>query len=196
MHIYEVTERVMGALKKFGRRRRQELHANPLFTGSDMERSAFRLSHYGSTGSTHTDGALQFVVYTTSPQAVIDAELDAVLAAARPLMEKYGVTTGGFKAETRFFHYAETDRSDGSAEIMRRAAEETAGRKVRSCGACLSDLNLFLSCGSRHSFNFGILRDFGLPGGAHQPNEFVDQKAFLQHTQALALFLIRYCGVA
>jgi len=196
MPVYEVFEHVVRELKSLGEHRRRELHVNPLYTGSDMERSVFRLYRYGGVGTTCTDGTMQFVIYTTSPKEVIDAELGAILASARPLMERHNITTGGFMPISRFFHYLETDLSDGSARVMRQAAEETAGRPVKVCGACLTDLNLFLSCGSRHSFNFGILKDFGLPGGAHQPNEFVEQREFLQHTKALALFLIRWCGAA
>lgn len=195
MDIYEVSEAIISGLKEFAARRRHELHINPLYTGSDMERSALRLSRYGGTGSMHTDGHIGFVIYTTSPREVVEGELEEILESVRPLMGKHKVTTDGYTRTTRFFSYGETDQSDGGAEIMRAAAEETAGRPVRMCGSCLTDLNLFLQCGSPHSFNFGILRDFALPGGAHQPNEYVELEQFMQHTKALALFLMRYCGV-
>ncbi len=41
-------------------------------------------------------------------------------------------------------------------------------------------------------YNFGILRDFSLPGGAHQPDEFVDCRELMNFTRALLLFLMRY----
>ena len=77
---------------------------------------------------------------------------------------------------------------------MKQAAEEVSGRPVGISGACLSDLSVFLKYGSSVSLNFGLVRDFKLYGGAHQFDEFVEQKELREHCKALALFLLRWCG--
>lgn len=192
--VYEALEAVMEGLRPFIARRKAELHENPLYTGSDMERSAFRLARFGSTGTSHTDAGLTFVIYTVKSQAEIERELSDILKQAQPVFSRHSIVTQGFTPTTRFFGYYETDKTGGAVEVMRRAAEEAAGVPVRECGSCLTDLSVILPYGSSRSFNFGILRDFALPGGAHQPNEFVECGQFLAYTKALTLFLLRYCG--
>jgi acetylornithine deacetylase/succinyl-diaminopimelate desuccinylase-like protein len=185
-------------LKPFAARRREELHNNQLFTGSDMERSAFRLMDFsgGSFGSNLNTGKLTFVIYTDKTKEIILDELDAILVDIREELEKHNMETEGFKHTTRFFIYQETKDKYGAVAEMEKAAEEVSGKTIKACGACLSDLSVFLPYGSDSSFNFGIIRDFSLYGGAHQPDEFVDCQQFIEHTKALLLFLIRHCGVA
>ena len=195
--VVDMLYRIKSEVEAMGSRRREELHRNRLYTGSDMERSAFRLMQFtaGSFGSNLDCGKLFFVIYTDKTRAEINAELNEILRKLGPDFEKAGISTSGFKPTTRFFDYLETAENDPAVEIMAEAAEETAGIKVKRCGACLSDLSIFLKYGSKSSFNFGILRDFSLKGGAHQPDEFVECKQFVEHTKALVLFLIRFCGV-
>lgn len=184
-------------VEALGQRRTEELHMNPLYTGSDMERSAFRLVEFtaGNFGSNLDSGKLLFVIYTDKSKEQIQSELDAIIRKVTPVLHKNRLTTGGFKPTTRFFDYIETRKDDPAVQVMREAAAQVSGKDVRQCGACLSDLSVFLKYGSLSSFNFGIIRDFSLPGGAHQPNEYVECEEFLNHTKALVLFLIRYCGI-
>lgn len=196
MDMYLAINRLMEQLQRFAERRRAELHQIPVYRGSDMERSAFRLSRIEFAKHGFNEASVGFVIYTDKTKAVIEAELATILDEIRPFLQRYSIITDGFMPTTRFFPYLTTDKSNGAAEIMRRAAEETAGRPVPEKGSCLTDLNLFIKYGSPHSFNFGILRDFALPGGAHQPDEYVDCAEFLAYTKALTLFLVRYCGVS
>ncbi|NLM77713.1 MAG: M20/M25/M40 family metallo-hydrolase [Ruminococcaceae bacterium] len=195
LDLYLAVNALMEKLQQFAARRRQELHQIPLYTGSDMERSAFRLTHFAFSQISFNDASLGFVIYTDKDREIIVSELTAMLEELEPCFDRYQVVTEGFQPTTRFFHYCQTDKGNGAAETMRQAASETAGRKVIEKGSCLTDLNLFIKYGSPHSFNFGILRDFALPGGAHQPNEYVLCSEFLAYTKALVLFLLRYCGV-
>lgn len=196
MDVFDAISILMNELKIFAERRRAELHINPLYTGSDMERSAFRLGKFASVGSNHDEAMLSFVIYTDKTKEEIYKELDDILNRVRPQFAKMGIVTEGFTPTTRFFGYYETEKDCSAVKIMKAAAEEAAGRKVKECGSCLTDLSVIIPYGSSRSFNFGILRDFALPGGAHQPNEYVECEEFLNHTKALILFLIRYCGVA
>lgn len=195
LDIYLAASALMEKLQLFAARRRHELHQIPLYAGSDMERSAFRLSHIEFPRKSFNDVSLGFVIYTDKNREVIVSELTTILEELGPRLEKLDIITDGFLPTTRFFQYCQTDKRNGAAEIMQKAASETAGREVLEKGSCLTDLNLFIKYGSPHSFNFGILRDFALPGGAHQPNEYILCSEFLAYTKALILFLMRYCGV-
>jgi acetylornithine deacetylase len=191
--------RIKSEVEAMGRRRQTELHHNRLYAGSDMERSAFRLMQFsaGGLGSDLDSGRLSFVIYTVRTKEEIERELTDIIDGIRPVLAKNGYSIKGFKPITRFFHYMEMPENDPAAAIFAEAARDSAGNgEVRRCGACLSDLSLFLGYGSKSSFSFGILRDFSLPGGAHQPDEYVSCKQMIEYTQAIALFLIRYCGLA
>ncbi|HCS74881.1 MAG TPA: hypothetical protein DIW17_13525 [Clostridiales bacterium] len=194
MDLYEVLSALMVEIKEFRDRRRAELHKNPLYTGSDMERSALRLGAFRC--NSHNDATVSFVIYSDKTFEEINDELQDIVVRLKPIFLKYGVETSGFQQGTRYFYYGETDQSDGGVDIMTKAASETSGKPVAEKGSCLTDLSLFLQYGSPHSFNFGIFRDFALPGGAHQPDEYVDCTQLLQYTKALALFLMRYCGIS
>lgn len=185
-------------LEPFAKRRREELHKNPLYTGSDMERSAFRITEFGvgSKGTNLDSGRLLCSIYTDKPRETIIKELAEVVERVTPYLEANHLRTGGFVHTTRYFDYAETEDEGGAMAAMHRAAEEVRGEPVKVCGSCLTDLSIYLPYGAKTSFNFGIIRDFALYGGAHQPDEFVECKDLLDHAKALLLFLMRYCGIA
>lgn len=185
-------------LEKFAERRRAELHINPLYTGSDMERSAFRFGSFsvGSNGTNLDSGTISCSIYTDKPKEVITQELSEIVQRVTPYLEEHNLRTGGFVHTTRYFDYAETVDRNGAMAAMHRAAEEVRGEPVKICGSCLTDLSVYIPYGVDTSFNFGIIRDFALYGGAHQPDEFVECKDLLDHAKALLLFLMRYCGIA
>lgn len=196
MPIYKVLAAYMDELDVFGQRRRDELSANPFYEGTPMATSAFRVASVGCVGETHTDAEIAFVIYTDRTKAEIDAELAEIVEKLRPMMEEAQVTTDGFQGTTRFFQYGQTDQTHPAFRTMHDCAQQAAGHTVRVCGSCLTDLSVIFGGGKTDSsFNFGVLRDFSLPGGAHQPDEYVDCLEFLNFTKALLLFLMRYGGV-
>ena len=185
-------------LQPFIKNRHAELEADRYFAGTDMERSAFRFYEFlagnGDIGCNLDRGKLSFVFYTNKPQEHIKAELAEVSGRIKARLDKMGVIAGEFKPMSRFFHCLFLPDEDETLQILKQAAEESAGRPVKISGACLSDLSVFLKYGSPVSLNFGLVRDFKLYGGAHQFDEFVDQKEFHEHCKAVALFLLRWCG--
>ena len=196
MAIYRVLNAFMQELDQFGERRRQEMFANTFYGGTPMAGSAFRIASVGCNGETHTDAEVTFVIYTSHTREEIDAELQAIVDKLQGTMDAADVITDGFVHTSRFFHYGEANQEHPAFRLMHQCAEETIGRPVDIKGSCLTDLSVFIGANpTACSYNFGILRDFSLPGGAHQPNEFVDCKEFLAHTKAMILFLLRYCGV-
>lgn len=196
-YIYETMSAMIDRLRVFGARRRDELEQNPLYTGTDTAKSAFRLGKFGAVGESHLDASVEFVIYTDRSREQIAAELRDIMEELQPVLRKNKVVSEGFQATTRFFDYGECDQQSAPFQIMKQCAQEAAGKPVRVCGSCLTDLAIIQACGKvENSFNFGILREFSLPGGAHQPNEFVECQQFVEHTKAMALFLLRYCGMA
>ena len=192
MPVYRVLAAFMEQLDAFGQRRRDELEQNPYYAGTPIARSAFRIGQVGCVGDTHTDAEIFFVVYTDKSQAEIHAELDAITAALQPVLEAAQVRTAGFEAASRFFRYGAGDVHHPAFETLHACAEEAAGRPVPICGSCLTDLSVFQEASGATCYNFGILRDFSRPGGAHQPDEFVDCQELMNFTKTLLLFLIRY----
>lgn len=188
---------VQTELERMGARRTEELNTNPLYAGSDIARSAYRLIGFsaGNRGSNLDSGKMSFMLYTDRPRETILDELDGIIRKLAPEFQRKKISTEGFKPTTRFFHSLETPGDDPALRIFEEATNETGSRATKRCGACLSDLSIFLRYGSASSFNFGIKRSISEKGGGHQPDEFVECDSFLRHTKALALFLIRYGGI-
>ena len=122
--------------------------------------------------------------------------LDAVAARIRRRLDPMGLDFGGFEPGSRYFDYIAADEDDPSIRLLRDCAEEANGRPVRFAGACLSDYFLYYKYGSPRSVTCGIFREFGLPGGAHRPDEYISCEQFVNLTKALALFILRWCGCA
>ena len=185
-------------LQGFIQNRHAELGADRYFFGTDMERSAFRLyefiAGYGGIGCNLDLGKLSFVFYTNQSQAQIYSELDEAYRRITRRLNQINVITEGFQPRSRFFHCLSLADEDLTLQTLKKAAEDVTGNQVKITGACLSDLSIFLNHGSPASLNFGILRDFQLYGGAHQYDEFVEQRQLREHCKAIVLFLLRWCG--
>ncbi|MDD4679453.1 MAG: M20/M25/M40 family metallo-hydrolase [Clostridia bacterium] len=185
-------------LRTFIQNRHKELKADRYFVGTDMERSAFRFYEFlagdGGLGMNLDRGMMSFVFYTNKTQEHIQEELSVILRAIKTRLDEINVSTNGFRPRSRFFHCLSLPDEDVTLQTIKKAAEEVVNRPVPITGACLSDLSLFLKYGSPVSLNFGIIRDFQLYGGAHQYDEYVEQKQLHEHCKAIALFLIRWCG--
>jgi acetylornithine deacetylase len=190
--LYLVKQRI----EEMGARRKAELAANPLYKGSDMERSAFRMAEFssGNYGLALNTGSICFVIYTDKDYNFIKDEFADLKNELNRLIEPLDFFVSAFELTSRFFEYAVISSDDPAVKIMKECAEKVSGNQVKTCGACLSDLSIFMTYGSPRSFNFGIMRDFSLPGGAHQPDEYVSCKQFIEMTKAIAFFLLHYCG--
>ncbi|MEA4964335.1 MAG: M20 family metallopeptidase [Oscillospiraceae bacterium] len=193
--VIDALQVIRDELKFFFQKRYEELAVDPYFVGTDMQRSAVRI-HEFKAGDNACDldfGNMNFVYYSNKPQEVLHAELCEAERRIRARLGGMGVGTDGFQPTTRFFYCLSLPSKDPMLQKLKGAAEEVAGRAVKISGACMSDLSIFLKFGSPRSVNFGLLRDFRLYGGAHQPDEFVTLEQLLQHCKAIALFLLRWC---
>ena len=76
-------------------------------------------------------------------------------------------------------------------ELLQKCGEEN-GMPLGRMGICLSDLPMFHLYGSPRSVIFGLGRDFGSYGGAHQPDEYVECDKLVAFTKTIAAVLLNY----
>jgi len=183
-------------VERFGRRRDAELNAHPFYAEFRKANTITRILSFrcGSEGVDLSRGFLDFVFYTVSERAAIEAELKQMEDSLRAELGGMGLDVS-FYPRSRCFDYIRADENDPSIRLLLQCASEVEGREVVAAGACLSDYFLYYKFGSPVSVTWGVFRDFALPGGAHQPDEYVEADALLNHAKALALFLLRWCGV-
>lgn len=183
-------------LEKFGQNRRDELHKNPYYTGTQMQESAYRISDFccGNKGTDLSKGGMNFVFYTDKTREQIYKELDEIEKICTEKLDKMGIVFNGFEQVSRFFDYMTIDEDEDVVKSMSKSIEEVKGKPTKIAGACLSDYFLYLKHGSPKSISYGIIGDFKEYGGAHQPDEFITCKDFVDVTKAVSLFLLDWCG--
>ena len=192
--IYRALRLAMDALEVFGQRRRDELGRNPFYEGTQTQRSAYRVAAFGSCPDSHERAYVEFVIYTIRAREEIERELDDILDRLKGEYDRLGVARAAFRRTTRFFDYGDCDTGHGAFPVMKQCVEAARGRPAEVRGSCLTDLSVIMAAMGPRCFNFGVFRDFSLPGGAHQPDEYVTCEDLLNFTRTLALFLLRYCA--
>lgn len=182
-------------IAEFGERRKIELHLNPLYSNSDMERSALKFCgiQVGNGNVGVDSGKISFVMLTDSSQSSVEKELADVLEETRSILSPIGILVHDFSRLSRFFNYAESKDNYGAIRDFIYALSEACGKRPSVRGACLSDLSVFLSAGAKSSFNYGIFRDFALEGGAHQKDEYIECEDLIIEVKALLLFILKHC---
>ena len=55
-------------------------------------------------------------------------------------------------------------------------------------------LSVISKYGSSEAYGFGMGRDFSMPGGAHQPNEFIECDKLVDFTKTIAAYIIKTLG--
>ena len=187
---------VRDELEKFGQRRRDELGVNRYYKGTQLQESAFRITDYGCgrAGTDLSKGGMGFVFYTDKTKEEIYKELDEIEKTCTEKLDKMGIDFHGFTQVSRYFDYMTIDEDEEIVKIMGKCIEEIQGKPTKIAGACLSDFFLYLKHGSPKSISYGIIGDFKEYGGAHQPDEFITCKDFVDVTKAVSLFLLKWCG--
>ena len=135
-------------------------------------------------------GVLDFAFYTDREERDIRRELDALFAEIGEKIAPFGLIVDKVGYRSRFFHYTYTHKDGAEIRRLRRAVTDVTGRTPKVIGSCLSDLSLFLRNSGGRAVSFGVGRDFGEYGGAHQPDEFVDCDELLAFTKILAQYIL------
>ena len=183
---------VMEEIEKFGDRRRNELNENRFYRGTNIPETALRYMdiHLGNDGKDLGSGRISFTYYTDKTKEEIQDEIDLLERTLNKRLEPLGIIGDGITPRTRFFHYVFCEPDSEDIKAMLDVSFEATGKKPIVCGSTLSDLSVISKYGSNRAFAFGIGRDFSLPGGAHQPNEFIECDKLIEFTKTIALYIV------
>lgn len=187
---------VMEEIEKFADRRREELSQNRFYRGTIIPETSLRYMdvHVGKNGNDLGKGSVSFVFYTDKTKAEIEAEYRALERVLEARLAPMGIVGDGFVPSTRFFHYVHCEPDSEDIQTMLAASIEATGKAPLVCGSCLSDLSVISKYGSDAAYGFGLGRDFSLPGGAHQPNEFIECDKYVDFTKTIAAYIVRILG--
>lgn len=187
---------VMEEVEAFAANRRKELEENRFYAGTIIPETSLRYMgiRAGNNGMDLGKGEVYFVYYTDKTKEQIEAEfteLENILAERLAAIDIIGE---GFKPNTRFFHYVFCEPDSNDIKLMLEAAREATGKEPLVCGSCLSDLSVISKYGSSHAYGFGAGRDFSQPGGAHQPDEYIECDKFVVYTKTIAAYILKILG--
>lgn len=187
---------VIEEIEKFGNRRRKELSENRFYKGTIIPETALRYMdvHAGNHGNDLGVGKVYFTFYTDKSREEIEAEFRELEKVLKERLAPMGIIGDGIVPRTRFFHYVYCEPDSEDIKAMLYASMEATGKAPIVCGSCLSDLSVISKYGSSEAYGFGMGRDFSMPGGAHQPNEFIECDKFVEFTKTIAAYIINTSG--
>lgn len=187
---------VMDVVEKFAQNRRTELEENRFYKGTIIPETALRYMgvRAGDNGVDLGHGEVCFVYYTDKTKEKIDAELADLEKELNDKLAKMNIEGEGFEPQTRFFHYVFCEPDSEDIRIMLEASREATGKEPLVCGSCHSDLSVISKYGSKSAYGFGAGRDFSKPGGAHQPNEYIECDKFIEYTKTIAAYILKILG--
>lgn len=177
----------------FEAKRRAELEQNRFYKGTIIPKTALRYmgTRAGNSGSDLGKGEVYFVFYTDKTKDEIYEEFKETEEILNAKLAPLGIVGDGLKPATRFFHYVFTEPDSEDIKLMVEASKEAIGKEPIVCGSCLSDLSVISKYGSSRAFGFGCGRDFSKPGGAHQPNEYMECDALVEYTKTIAAYVLK-----
>lgn len=186
---------MLRVLDEFGKNRYEELEANPYYKGTIIPPTSLRYMgiRAGNYGADLGTCEALFTYYTDKTREEMAEEFAAFEKKLSEALAPLGIVGDGFTPNTRFFHYVSCPPDTEDIRMLLTAAEE-AGRPLRVCGSCLSDLSVIAKYSPKGAVAFGAGRDFSQPGGPHQPNEFIECDAFLTYTKTIAAYLLKVLG--
>ena len=184
---------VLEEIDKFAKRRYDELEKNRFYKGTIIPSTSLRYMdvHAGNNGVDLDVLNLYFTYYTDKTREEIEAEFRELEASLAKRLLPMGIIGGKLEPKTRFFHYVFTEPDSEDIKLMLEAACEATGKEPIVCGSCLSDLSVISKYGSSRAYGFGAGRDFSMPGGAHQPNEFIECDKLIDYTKTIASYVIK-----
>lgn len=187
---------ILEVMKAFAGNRQAELSKNRFYAGSNIPETSMRYMGIkaGNNGADLGRGEVHFVFYTDKTKEAIFEEFAALEKLLSEKLAALGIVGDGFIPTTRFFHYVYADPECDAIQDMCLAAKEAVGQAPVVCGSCLSDLSVILKYGSAQAFALGAGRDFSLPGGAHQPDEFIACEDLLNFAKVLAAYIVKTLG--
>jgi len=187
---------VLEVMDEFAKRRRDELEENRFYKGTIIPGTSVRYMgiRAGNNGADLGKGQVHFVFYTDKTKEEIYEEFAVMEKILKAKLEPLGIIGDGFEPKTRFFHYVFCEPDSDDVVKMAQASREATGNDLLVCGSCLSDLSVISKYGSSNAYGFGAGRDFSVPGGSHQPNEYIECDEFLDYTKTIAAYILKMLG--
>lgn len=187
---------VMEEIERFAERRKKELEENRFYKGTIIPETSLRYMdvHAGNHCNDLGVGEIYFTYYTDKSKEEIEKEFKDLEEVLSKRLDEMGIVGDGIKPRTRFFHYVFCEPDSDDIKTMLEASREATGKEPLVCGSCLSDLSVISKYGSSNAYGFGLGRDFSLPGGAHQPNEYIECDKYVDFTKTIAAYIIKMLG--
>ena len=187
---------VLDVLEGFRQTREAELEKNPYYRDTIIPKTSLRYMGVkaGNAGSDLGRGEAHFTYYTEKTKDEIYREFAELEGVLNEKLEPLGLVGEHFTPFTRFFHYTAIDPKDKSVTDFIEASNEAIGVSPRVSGSCLSDLSVIGKYGGGAAFAYGGGRDFSLPGGAHNPNEFIECDALVRFAKVIAAYVVKTLG--
>lgn len=187
---------VLDVLDKFIESRTRELSENRFYADTIVPSTSLRYMGVkaGDEGADLGVGTIHFVFYTDKTKEEIYAEFAEIEKELAEKLAPLGIIGDGFAPATRFFHYVFCEPDSEDIKLMVESSKEATGRELIVCGSCLSDLSVILKYGSNRAFGFGAGIDFSQPGGAHQPNEYIECDKLLEYAKTIGTYIIKVLG--
>ena len=187
---------VLEVMNEFANRRKSELEENRFYRNTRIPNTALRYMgvRAGNSGMDLGVGEIHFTYYTVKTENEIYEEFSELEKLMNERLEPFGVVGDGFRPYTRFFHYVHCEPDCEPILELLEAAKEAGTTVPKVCGSCLSDLSVIAKYGSPCAFAFGAGRDFSLPGGAHQPDEYIGCDELLEYAKTIAAYVIKSIG--
>lgn len=184
---------VMEVIEEFGARRRKELEENRFYKGTTIPETALRYMgiRAGDRGADLGVGEVMFCVYSDKTKEEIFEEYREMEAVLTERLAPLGIIGDGFVSCCRFFHYGYREPDCAGIVALQQAAKEATGRDLVPCGSCLSDLSVLMKYGGADVFAFGAGRDFGVYGGAHQADEFIECDRLVEYTKIIGAYMLK-----
>lgn len=187
---------VLEEMKTFARNREAELEANPYYKGTKIPKTSLRYMGIkaGNAGSDLGRGEIHFTYYTDKTKDDIYREFAELEVRMREKLAPLGIIGDTFVPNTRFFHYTYCQPDAPEVLELSDAMYEAVGKRPTVCGSCLSDLSVIGKYGGKCAFAYGCGRDFSRPGGAHQPNEFIECDKLVEYAKAIGAYIVKTLG--
>ena len=187
---------VMEVVEKFAENRHRELQENRFYADTIIPETSLRYMgiRVGNNGMDLGNGEIHFVYYTDKTKEQILIEFAALEKELEDRLSPLGIVGDGFKPQTRFFHYVSCEPDNKDIKNLLAVSKEVTGKEPIVCGSCLSDLSVISKYGSNQAFAFGISRNFGEPGGAHQSNEYIECDKLLVYAKVIGAYILKVLG--
>ena len=188
--MFKGLEILKDEFEKFREKRYAELKAHPEYADTNIPDTSVRFMEMkaGDAGADLGTASVEVCYYAAATRGEIEAEFEEMARRLDERLEPLGFEFDRFEKETRFFHFGKTEKNNPVIEKLISAAKNASGRDVSPCGSCQSDLSIFLKYGSPRAVAFGVGRSFGVYGGAHQADEYIECDTLLEFAEIMAEF--------